>query len=304
MAELSGRKRFAHLFRRAGFGATERDLDAAMAADRDENVAFSLAVDALLNYEAVGEVDDRIQPVVGNGNSLIQWWLERMVLTRRPLLEKMVFFWHNHFATALNGGGLTVPRMQRQNEFFRATALTPFQDILNGISRDPAMIFWLDLNSNRKNSPNENYARELMELFALGIGDPNDPNYTEADIKQATKAFTGYTVDANDDFLLNPGQHDSSIKVVLGQDCESGDDVNRILVGYRKGGRTGPPVCARFLTAKLFSFFAYQVTPEDAVVTGFADAFERSGVLLADSLPWSHQVTRRGSGWGTACSGG
>ncbi len=167
-----------------------------------------------------------------------------------------------------------MPEMRRQNEFFRTNALAAFGQILDQISRDPAMILWLDLNSNRKNSPNENYARELMELFALGIGTPAAPNYSEADIKQATRAFTGYTIGADGNFFFNTAQHDSSTKTVLGKTCESGDQVNAILLQHVRNGRN---VCAYYLAAKLFSFFAYPVTPDSSVVGDLAKTFLNAG---------------------------
>jgi uncharacterized protein (DUF1800 family) len=116
-----------------------------------------------------------------------------------------------------------------------------------------------------------------MELFALGIGAPGSPNYTEDDIKQATRAFTGYSLDASGNFVLNAGQHDGSTKTVLGQQCESGDQVHAILVRYQKNGRN---VCAHFMAAKLFSFFAYPVTPYSAVVSGFAQTFVSSNLSI------------------------
>jgi uncharacterized protein (DUF1800 family) len=273
MPELTGRRRFKHLYRRAGFGATLPEIEAAYGLHSDENVAFNLAVDTLLNYQNVTDVDDQVT-IDTNKDSLIKWWLDRMFRTRRPLLEKMVLFWHDHFATSFDKDGLDIARMKRQNDLFRTMAMDPLLPILNAVSRDPAMMIWLDLTLNRRTSPNENYAREVMELFALGIGSPSDPNYTENDIRQATKAFTGYTLDANGNWILNAGQHDSSNKVVLGQNCESGDQVHQILVNYVKNGRN---VSAHFMTAKLFSWFAYPVTTDDPVVTRIAPQFAGNG---------------------------
>jgi uncharacterized protein (DUF1800 family) len=267
MAELTGRRRFAHLYRRAGFGAIPAQIDAAIAASPDEDTAFNLAVDALLNYQPVVEAPEQVPIDPNSRDSLVKWWLDRMVRTRKPLLEKMVLFWHDHFATSFDKDGIDVPKMARQNELFRAMALDPFESILNAVSRDPAMMIWLDLTLNRKNSPNENYAREVMELFALGVGTPDSPNYSEDDIKQATKAFTGYTINSAGNWALNANQHDATTKTVLGQTCESGDQVHQILVAYVKSGKN---VCAHYLTAKLFSWFAYPVTVDDPVVTRLA----------------------------------
>ena len=278
MAELTGRTRFAHLYRRAGFGASAGELDAALALNANEDAAFNLAVDRLLDFQAVAEAPDRIQVRTDDwGDSLVRWWLERMVHTRRPLLEKLTFFWHDHFATSLEKDGIEAARMQRQNETLRANALGSFGGLLRAISRDPAMIFWLDLNTNRRTSPNENFARELLELFTLGIGDPSAPNYSEADVKEATRAFTGYTVGADGNFYLNSGQHDGGTKSVLGRACESGDDVISILTSHTRGGRN---VCAHFIAAKLFSFLAYPVPPDDTVVAGLAQTFVGSGLSI------------------------
>jgi uncharacterized protein (DUF1800 family) len=273
MADLTGRRRFAHLYRRAGFGATPAEISQAMAVSADENVAFNAAVDALLNYANVAEVPDQVT-VDTSQDSQIKWWLDRMVRTRRPLLEKMVLFWHDHFATSIDKDGMDIPKMQRQNELFRSMAMDPFVSILNAVSRDPAMMIWLDLTLNRKLSPNENYAREVMELFALGVGTPSAPNYSENDIKQATKAFTGYTINSAGNWQLNTSQHDSSTKTVLGQTCESGDQVHQILVSSVQAGRN---VCAHYITAKLFSWFAYPVTVDDAIVLSLAPAFAANG---------------------------
>ena len=283
MAELQGRRRFAHLFRRAGFGPSEAELNAAIALSPDPEAAFTMAVDGLLNYENVPEVADRFSPtdpsatpdgVVESSTTL--WWLDRMVRTRRPLLEKMTLFWHDHFATSGEKEGI-IPRMASQNQLLRANALGNFENMLRAISRDPSMMLWQDIVSNKKGNPNENFARELMELFSLGIGQPGSPNYSEADIKEATRAFTGYTIGTDGNWTLNSAQHDSGTKTVLGQTCESGDDVMHILVNYKKNGKN---VCARFIAAKLFSWFVWPVTPEDPLIDGFAQTFVNSNFSI------------------------
>src|SRR5665213_1564611 len=116
------------------------------------------------------------------------WWLDRMLRTQRPLHEKMTLFWHGHFATSVQK--VPVPAMVGQIDLFRAFALGRFPALLSAVTRDPAMLIWLDNRANAKAHPNENYAREVMELFALGLG-----NYTEDDVKEAARAFTGWTID-------------------------------------------------------------------------------------------------------------
>src|SRR6201999_2339230 len=105
-----------------------------------------------------------------NIDTLTKWWLDRMVHSTRPLLEKMTLFWHDHFATSIDKDGMDFTKMQTQNNLLRSVAFGQFEPILNAISRDPAMMIWLDLTSNSKRSPNENYAREVMELVSLGLG--------------------------------------------------------------------------------------------------------------------------------------
>jgi uncharacterized protein (DUF1800 family) len=277
---MTGRRRFAHLFRRAGFGATEAEITAAMALHANEDTAFTMAVDNLLNYQAVSEPADRITLTLNDAtipDQYIRWQLERFVRTKRPLLEKMVFWWHGHFATSLQKDGITVPRMDRQNTLFRQNAFGTFEAMLNNIVRDPAMIYWLDLHANRVSSLNENYARELMEVFALGVGDPNAPNYSENDVKEAAKAFTGYTVGADGNFFFNSGQYQPGVKTLLGSQCETGEQANAIIIRYNRGGRW---VCAEHITSKLFSFFAYPVKPGDAVVTRIAVIFQNSNLNM------------------------
>ena len=270
MAELSGRRRFAHLYRRAGFGATPAQIDQAMALHADEDTAFGLAVDALLNYQSVAEVPDTVVVDPESRDTHVRWWLDRMMRTTRPLLEKMTLFWHDHFATSIDKDGMDVPKMQRQNELFRTMGMGQFEPFLNAVSRDPAMMVWLDLTLNRKNSPNENYAREVMELFTLGVGTPTQPNYTETDIKQATRAFTGYTIGTDGNWMLNAAQHDGGTKTVLGQSCESGDQVHHILLSAVQNGRN---VSAHYLTAKLFSYLAYPVDIDNSAVLALAPGF-------------------------------
>jgi uncharacterized protein (DUF1800 family) len=252
---LNAQEQMAHLYRRAGFGASAAELRAAM--DR----GLDATLDSLLNYESVeDDVDLKLAQLnppldLSKLKDLQTWWLFRMLNTRRPLLEKMTFFWHNHFATAISkveDAGL----MLQQNQVLRANALGNFRLMLINISRDPAMLIWLDGNLNRKGAPNENFARELMELFTMGIG-----NYTERDVKEAARAFTGWqflkdrTTGATT-FFRNDSQHDNGSKTVLGKTGNlDGTDVIDLLAGR--------PETARFLATKLFKLFIHDSpTPE------------------------------------------
>lgn len=140
------------------------------------------------------------------------YWLYRMVNSSAPLIEKMTLFWHGHFATA-NYKVKDVTLMVQQNALFRKYALGNYKELVLAIGKDPAMMIWLDVNRNKKNKPNENYAREVMELFTLGIG-----QYTETDVKEAARAFTGWTYSEKENKVaFNPKQHDNDPKTLLGE---------------------------------------------------------------------------------------
>ncbi len=173
------------------------------------------------------------------------WWLERLIETPRPLEEKMTLFWHGHFATSYRKIEDSW-HMFRQNQFFRAHALGNFGDLLFGIIRDPAMIRYLDNQASRAGAPNENLARELMELFSLGEG-----NYSEQDIKEGARALTGYTYE-DDEFVFNENNHDKGSKTILGMRGPlDGDDFVRAILQRRE--------CSQFMARKLYRFFVHDV---------------------------------------------
>ena len=145
----------------------------------------------------------------GSSDRLKAWWLYRMLLSPDPLGERLTLMWHNHFATS-NRKVQDLVLMREQNELFRAQGRGPFGELLRAVVKHPAMLLWLDADSNRKGKPNENLARELLELFTLGIG-----NYTERDVKDAARALSGWTV-ASGGFQLRQGWHDDGDKEILG----------------------------------------------------------------------------------------
>lgn len=236
-------RKIAHLLRRAGFGPTGEEFSQAL------EKGFDATLGDLVDHERIPESLDALERELagemldlGDPSDLKAWWLCRMVRTRRPLLEKMVLFWHGHFATsnAKVGNG---SYMQGQNDLFRRYAMGSFRDLLLAVSRDPAMLVYLDGNQNRKGAPNENYGREVLELFSLGIG-----HYTEEDVRAAARAFTGWQV-REGKFFYNQRQHDEGEKTFLGQTGNwGGEDIVRILAGH--------PQTARFLAGKLCRFFA------------------------------------------------
>lgn len=200
-----------------------------------------------------------------------QWWIQRMVETTRPLEEKLTLFWHSHFATSYRAIENSY-HMFMQNNFFREHAAGNFGDLLRGIVRDPAMLAYLNNQQNRKGSPNENLARELMELFSLGRG-----NYTEQDIKEGARALTGYHYQYNE-FRFRSGAHDSGSKRILGQrGSHDGDDFVRILLEQR--------ACAEFVGRKLYRYFVTDVAdrPRDRSEQNRSAGMEVFCKLLRDS---------------------
>ncbi|HZW10303.1 MAG TPA: DUF1800 domain-containing protein [Phycisphaerales bacterium] len=206
-----------------------------------------------------------------------RWWLTRMIESPRPLEEKMTLFWHGHFATSYR----TIEdsyHMFAQNQLFRAHALGNYGTLMYQIIRDPAMLAYLDNNDSRKNRPNENLARELMELFSLGPG-----NYTEGDIKEGARSLTGYTFE-DDRFEFQRENHDGGAKVILGKRGNmDGDEFVRTILDQ--------PACAYFMARKLYRFFAAdvpergEIDPETAeVLREMANLLRRAGYAVAPVL--------------------
>ena len=248
------RTRIAHLLRRAGFGGTAEEIDRYTALGFDAAVAdlLDLTRPDPASEDAEAQGFDLAVP-----DGLRAWWLYRMVHTTRPLQEKLTLFWHGHFATSLVK--VRDPLLMRwQNELFREHGFGSFRTLLQRVSRDPAMLRWLDGNTNRKASPNENYARELLELFTLGIG-----NYTEDDVRAAARAYTGWFIDQQTlAFRFAPQAHDAGVKTFLGQTGNlDGDDVVEAILAR--------PAAARLVARKLFRFFVYD-DPEPETVERFA----------------------------------
>jgi uncharacterized protein (DUF1800 family) len=263
-----GRKWAAHLLRRAAFGASRADLHSA------ERLGPQATLDLLLRGRpGAEEVQEALLDVgrvaAGQGDEQLRgWWLYAMLHSLHPLREKLTLFWHNHFATSnekVQNPGL----MFRQNCLLRAHALGKFGPFLQAMSKDPAMLFWLDSNRNVKGAPNENYARELMELFSLGVG-----NYTEKDVKEAARAFTGWHTN-RDGFRFNARAHDYGTKTLLGQTGPwDGGDVVRIVLAQ--------PAAARFLVRKLYHFLISEaVEPSAALLEPLCESFRKSDYDVA-----------------------
>ena len=194
-------------------------------------------------------------------------WMERMASSPAQLREKMTLFWHGHFACRVRqpGAALSLHNATRQH------ALGKFPDLLLAVSQEPAMLQFLNNQQNRKEHPNENFAREVMELFTLGRG-----NYSETDVKEAARAFTGWGYDGEGNFRFREREHDAGPKTFLGRSGNfRGEDVLRIILEQ--------PAAATFLTTKIYRFFVNDV-PNPAHIEPLAAAFRRSGYDVADLL--------------------
>jgi uncharacterized protein (DUF1800 family) len=279
----------AHLLNRAGFGGTPADIDKLVVLGPDK------AVDSMVNFEAISDstpipewakadperfakyksmrdaTPEQKQQMRREEQreqrkeleNLRQWWLQRMTTGPRPLQEKLVLFWHGHFATSaqkVKDAFLVF----KQNEVFRRDGAGDWLTLLTAVSKDPAMLVWLDQAQSKKQHPNENFAREVMELFALGEG-----NYTEKDITEAARAFTGWSYDRlNQEFIYRRNQHDEGVKTIFRKTGNfAGDDVLKMIVAH--------PQAAPFIARKLWTFFANE-NPSDQLVTALATGFRSS----------------------------
>ena len=232
----------AHLYRRAGFAANRSELDAA--ANRDPHSV----IDDLLNVQQEPKpFRDQMRTLVraalatGNVKQLSAQWVYRMLNSPVPLLEKTTLFWHGHFATSaakVDDADL----MQVQNELLRQNAVGDFANLLLEIARDPAMLLYLDSASNRKSHPNENFAREIMELFCLGEG-----NYSEQDVRELARCFTGWEIKRKK-FRFNQYQHDNGEKSLLGVTGKLGGEQGVAAVAAHKSG-------PEFIVGKLIRYF-------------------------------------------------
>jgi uncharacterized protein (DUF1800 family) len=275
----------AHLFRRAGFGATRSQLEQ-LASRSYEDI-----VEDLVNPERLPELDDEVlqrfyphlaankdNPGVWNGR-----WFYRMVNTERPLEEKMTLFWHGVFATGWTKSEHT-PSMIDHIQMLRDNCLASFSKLLVELARDPAMIYWLDNCENHGDSINENFGREILELFSMGIG-----NYSEDDIKNAARAFTGWSFTQplplypfghfDSEFLFKPEDHDDGEKTFLGVTGNlNGEDIVEII--------SKQEATARFISRHIYNFFvadeaqvpAWSIQPpvDEAAIQILVDAFRDS----------------------------
>ena len=272
-----------HLLERAGFGAPDSEVQAFAALGRGEAVdrllsearsEASVAPPALVHEPftpyyriRVMSGEERMaaqQELRREGFELRAWWLREMLATPSPLTERMTLFWHNHFATSQQKVRSS-QLMYRQNVLLRREALGNFATLLRAVARDPAMLVWLDNAGNRRQAPNENFAREVMELFTLGEG-----RYGERDVKEAARAFTGWSIDRDSgEFMLRRAWHDGGEKSILGKSGHlDGDAALDILLAR--------PETGEFVAAKLWRELVSPV-PDSAEVKRWGALFRDAG---------------------------
>ena len=266
------RDSLAHLFRRAGFGASTARLDAAVTAGYAATVE-TLLIPGDVAADAIAPPTLTQPPTtppsgVDERTPLVVWWLQRMAAAdTNPLSEKLPWFWHGHLTSDFSEAGYP-SLMLLQNQLFRTYGWGDFPTLIRQVTTDPAMLRYLDLLYSYKTAPNENYARELCELFVLGRTDASGaPPYTEADVEAAAHGLTGWTLDpTHTSVVFSSSRWDSGPKTFLGQTGAWGtDDIVRIVTHH--------PAAARRIPARLWSYFAYPVGPADPVVAELATTF-------------------------------
>ncbi|MEE8104104.1 MAG: DUF1800 domain-containing protein [Planctomycetota bacterium] len=259
----------AHLWRRAGFGAPSALVENTMKLSPVE--AARLAVRGPKRDVVAEEMESIYAIVRGSGSldTIRGWLIRRMMSCEHQLREKMGLFWHGHFATSVRKV-TDLDWMCRQYRLFLDLGLGRFPVLLDAVTRDPAMIRWLDNETNRKGSPNENFGRELFELFTLGDG-----NYTEKDIQEAGRAFTGWHI-LHGKFHFSAGLHDAGEKTVLGTTGNlRGEDVLKLALAQ--------DACGRFLAGKLLRFFV-EPAPSAELEAALGAEMKRNGYDVSATL--------------------
>jgi uncharacterized protein (DUF1800 family) len=294
MPAVNKQQSIQHLFWRAGFGATPaviqresrrsirsivRDLLHSEESFAPLTVVAPESVvnrPVLRNMAATGMIDrailkEKIKEDAEHLRDLNVLWVETMASGKDALREKMALFWHGHFACRVRNP----MAMQQYLNTIRQHALGTFRELLIAVSKEPAMLQFLNNQQNRKNAPNENFAREVMELFTLGRG-----NYTEHDIRDAARAFTGWGFNAQGEFMFRKNQHDEGAKTIFGETGYFiGEDVIRLLLEKKQ--------TARFVTGKLYRFLVEEQTTDvttNARIDALADRFYSSGYDISDLL--------------------
>ncbi len=251
----------AHLLRRSRFAALPAEIAAL------SNLNWSDAVEAVLDTSSAASYGQGVPDLGPNRGGyekytdMVHFWLDRATDSSSGIVEKMVLFWHGHFCTSLDKA-FDHQAMFNQNQLFRIAGMGNFVNLTHQVALQPAMISYLDNDRNVLGSPNENFARELMELFTLGVNE-----YSEQDVVESARAWTGHGLDDNDQYFFDSSEHDSGTKVFFGQSgAYRGPDIINLIFS-QKSVRV-----SQFMAEKLWSFFAYP-DPADSIVNEIASVF-------------------------------
>jgi len=274
----------AHFLRRTGFGGNTAEVDALAPLDR---AALVVAATVIRQTEA-DPPPELYDPALEDSEwlrfvALQAWWFDRMVGSSfanasapSPVVERMAMFWHNHFATS-GEKAYDSRALYAQNALFRREGLGNFRSLVQQMARQPAMLMYLDNESNTKGSPNQNFGRELMELFMFGVG-----NYTEADVITSAAAWSGHGLDYDENwrhpwYAFHEEEHDTEVRTFLGktQVWDGPDIIDWILDNPASG-----PIAAKFIVTKLWTWLVYP-KPEAAVVDALATVFRNGGWEIA-----------------------
>ena len=263
MGLVTERQRIQHLLRRAGFGYSAAEIQEHLALGLDGSIERLLAPELVDDSAAEAAIAAQELDTAERNQDIFREWHLRIQHTRRPLLERMTAFWHGHFACSFRK--VPIRLMHLQNQTLRSHALGSFPELTLAVTRDPAMMVELDNRMNAAGKPNENYARELMELFAMGEG----RGYTETDVQESARALTGWRFSKSSGVRMVPRLHDDGEKTVLGVSGRLTDQDVVEIVAAR-------PETADFIAGKLWRHFAGE-EPVPAAVERLADAYRDSG---------------------------
>ena len=276
---MLSQKQIQHFFLRTGFGIKPDELSKLRGIDK--NVLVERAFESSKAIKPIKHLENPVEHHEASNLKVLKMmlkskkktaevstaWVKQMAESESQLREKMTFFWHDHFATKVPFAYL----MQEQNNTLRNHALGSFKDMIHAMAKDPAMLIFLNNQQNKRRKPNENFAREVMELFTLGEG-----NYTEQDIKEAARAFTGWQVNRKGEFEVSIKHHDHGSKTVLGKTGNfSGEDVLDILLSNR--------LCAEYICRKLYRFLVHHEDKEP-FIQQMTDVFFNSGYEIGELL--------------------
>ncbi len=275
LPSLTDAGKYLHLLRRAGFGARPGEIGDYI------NLGISGSIDRLLHPSAVADNLETQLNALGldfsKPQDIQRWFLLRMIYSKRPLEEKMTLFWHGLLTSSFRkiGGKGGYPLLKQQNDLLRTMGLGRFDDLIKAISIDPAMLWWLDGRVNTAHAPNENYARELMELFVLGITNAQGAaNYSQDDVEGGAHALTGWVIPrGSNQSRFVPSLHDNSSKTYLGQTGNLGlDDVVRIVCAH--------PSAGYHLANRMWTFFVYE-GPSISDLQPLIDAYNQQDHSIA-----------------------